>query len=98
MNRLSIFAFCLTTFTACSQTDSKVESPAGYDFSNPVSYAMSDELREISGITFRPGTNDSMYAIQDEAGVVFMWKNGSPGNVRQSRFGKHGDFEDVAIT
>jgi hypothetical protein len=98
MNRLLIGFFCLTTFTACSQNEQKAESPAGYDFNNPVTYTMPDELREISGITFRPGANDMMYAIQDEAGILFSWKNGEAKNLNQSEFGKHGDFEDIAIT
>lgn len=97
MNRLMI-GLSLMAFSACSQTEKKFDSPAGYDFNNPVVYKMPEELMEISGIAFAPGTNDTMYAIQDEDGKLFYWKNGKPEILSHAKFGKHGDFEDVAIT
>lgn len=98
MNRLMILILSLITFSACSQTEKKFESPAGYDFNSPVLYKMPDELMEISGIAFSPANNDTMYAIQDEEGKIFYWKNGKPEKLFQVKFGKHGDFEDIAIT
>lgn len=97
MNRLMI-GLSLIAFSACSQTEKKFDSPAGYDFNNPIVYKMPAELMEISGIAFAPGTNDTMYAIQDEDGKIFYWKNGKPEILSHAKFGKHGDFEDVAIT
>jgi uncharacterized protein YjiK len=93
-----ILILSLITFSACSQTKEKFESPAGYDFNNPVVYKMPEELMEISGIAFSPANNDTMYAIQDEEGKIFYWKNGKPEILSHAKFGKHGDFEDVAIT
>jgi uncharacterized protein YjiK len=93
-----ILVLSLITFSACSQTEQKFESPAGYDFNNPTVYKMPEELTEISGIAFSPANKDTMYAIQDEEGKVFYWKNGKPERLFQVKFGKHGDFEDIAIT
>lgn len=98
MNRLMIFVLSLMAFSACSQTEEKFESPAGYDFNHPIVYKMPEELMEISGIAFAPATKDTMYAIQDEEGKIFYWKNGKPDVLSHTKFGKHGDYEDVAIT
>ena len=98
MNRLMILALSLVTFSACSQTEKQFDSPAGYDFNHPVVYKMPEELMEISGIAFAPDNNTTMYAIQDEEGKIFYWKNGKPEILSQAKFAKHGDFEDVAIT
>lgn len=97
-SRILIILLSLIMCTACSQAKKKFESPAGYDFNRPVTYKMPEELLEISGISFYPGNKDTMYAIQDEEGKIFYWKNGKPDIVTQAKFGKHGDFEDVAIT
>jgi hypothetical protein len=98
MNRLMILILSLMTFSACSQTEEKFESPEGYDFNHPIVYKMPEELMEISGIAFAPATKDTMYAIQDEEGKIFYWKNGKPDILSHTKFGKHGDYEDVAIT
>jgi hypothetical protein len=100
MNKALILIFSLITATACSQTEEKkpMESPVGYNFNNPTIYKMPEELLEISGIAFRPGKKDTMYAIQDEEGKFFYWKNGNPKTLASSYFGDDGDYEDVAIT
>lgn len=98
MNRILTAALCLITFSACSKGEKNVQSPTGYDFSKPVKYKMPEQLAEISGIAFYPGRKDSLYAIQDEDGKLFYWKNGHPESTGESRFGKHGDYEDLGIT
>jgi hypothetical protein len=98
MNRLMILVLSLITFSACSQTEKQFDSPAGYDFNHPVVYNMPEDLMEISGIAFAPANNTTMYAIQDEEGKIFYWKNGKPETLAHAKFAKHGDFEDVAIT
>ena len=57
---------------------------------------MLDPLREISGITFNRGRNDTMYAEQDEEGKVFHFKLGD-NRIQATRFWKKGDFEDISI-
>lgn len=98
MTKLFTTALILLAFSACSKDKKKYESPAGYDFNRPDKKVMPEELREISGITFFPGKNDRLFAIQDEDGLLFYWHNGSPGPVAQIPFGKHGDYEDLAMT
>lgn len=100
MNKALVPIFCLITATACSQTEKQkpVESPPGYNFNSPVTYKMPEDLFEISGISFQPGRKDTMYAIQDEEGKFFYWKNGEPKTLAFSYFGDDGDYEDVAIT
>ena len=84
--------------SSCSQTKSSdVKSPAGYDLSKPVKYEMPTELLEISGIAFNSGDNSRIYAEQDEDGNIYYFRPGDK-QVSHAKFGKHGDYEDVAIT
>lgn len=57
---------------------------------------MPNSLYEISGITFNGINDDTIYAEQDEEGVLFYFKPGSK-TILQTKFGKKGDYEDVAI-
>ncbi|WP_413667613.1 SdiA-regulated domain-containing protein [Mucilaginibacter sp. Mucisp86] len=71
-------------------------SPPGYDLNNPVKYKMPEDLTEISGFAFHNGKNDSVYAEQDEEGFLFNLKLGDK-KANYTKFGKSGDYEDVAI-
>jgi len=71
-------------------------SPPGYDLNNPVKYKMPEDLTEISGFAFHKGKNDSVYAEQDEEGFLFNLKLGDK-KANYTKFGKSGDYEDVAI-
>lgn len=86
----------MISLVACAQDNKTFTSPPGYDFSQPVSYPLEEDLGEISGIAFEDGNPDLLYAEQDEKGKVFLWK---PGEAKASRvdFGKKGDYEDIAI-
>lgn len=70
-------------------------SPAGYDLSHPSTLELPAVLDEISGISFA-AESDTVYAIQDERGVVFHFK---PGDKRliAAKFAKKGDYEDVSL-
>ncbi|HEX4849991.1 MAG TPA: SdiA-regulated family protein [Puia sp.] len=57
---------------------------------------MPSELDEISGIAFNNGNSDTVYAEQDEAGKLFHFK-WNDKNLRITKFGPKGDFEDVAL-
>jgi hypothetical protein len=82
--------------TACSQKNRKFESPAGYNLNEPKKIVMPPSLAEISGLAFYQGNPDTIYAQEDESGKFYFLK---PGDKRSSfyKFGKHGDYEDVAI-
>jgi len=71
-------------------------SPANYDFNAPEKFTMTESLQEISGIAFNNLKNDTIYAIQDEEGKLFYWQLGSR-RISSAKFGKHGDYEDLAI-
>ena len=71
-------------------------SPAGYDLNNPVKYDMTSDLLEISGIAFNNGDAGTIYAEQDEEGKIFYFRPGD-SKVNQVKFGKPGDYEDVAV-
>jgi hypothetical protein len=86
------------SFISCTERADRNgnDSPKGYNLDKPIKYNMPDELLEISGITFNNGKSDSLYAEQDEEGKVFYFKLGDK-EVSHSRFGKKGDYEDIAI-
>jgi hypothetical protein len=85
----------LLTLGACSQP-LQIKSPAGYNLSKPQVFTMPPVLEEISGIAFKNGNADTIYAEQDEEGKLFYMRPGDkePGVIK---FGKKGDYEDVAI-
>ena len=87
---------CLLLIKCTNQQESKSPSPKGYDLTRPEKFELPDELTEISGIAFNKGNADIMYAEQDEKGTLFSLKPGSK-DVQRAKFGKNGDYEDVAI-
>jgi hypothetical protein len=81
---------------ACGDSGGPVASPPGYDLKSPEKFVMGDDLHEISGIVFLPGKDDSLYAIEDEDGRLFYFKPGGD-RAENVKFGKRGDYEDVAV-
>lgn len=67
-----------------------------YNLGKPEKFSMSESLLEISGICFYRGNSDTVYAIQDEEGKLFRVKWGVKKPLN-AKFGKKGDYEDVAI-
>lgn len=82
--------------TACSQKR-KFDGPKGYNINTPQKIVMPTSLQEISGIAFYKATPDTVYAEQDEDGKVFFLKPGDH-HATAFKFGKHGDYEDIAIS
>jgi uncharacterized protein YjiK len=72
------------------------KGPAGYDINQPEKFIMTSSLKEISGISFLNGKDDTTYAIEDEGGKLYYFSMGSD-KVNHSKFGKKGDYEDVAV-
>jgi len=88
------------TLLACAYRKEPGEEGAAkhrlpYDLSDPVKFFMPNILHEISGIAFS-NSDDTIYAEQDEEGILFRFVP-STQNIIQSKFGKKGDYEDVAI-
>jgi uncharacterized protein YjiK len=91
-------AACLL-WASCAQTqEQNYKSPKRYNLKEGAPYKMPEELLEISGITFHKGNPDTVFAIQDEDGKLYYGKlmEGTM-RVRHTKFGKHGDYEDIAI-
>jgi len=87
---------CLLLIRCVNQQQGKIKNPTGYDLTRPIKYELPDELTEISGIAFNKGNADTIYAEQDEKGTLFSFKPGSK-DIQRTKFGKSGDYEDVAI-
>jgi SdiA-regulated len=93
---ISRFFLCMLLLTGCTGAGNKTVLLKGYNLSEPERFLMSDHLLEISGICFYKGNGDTVYAIQDEEGKLFRlaWNIKKP---YASKFGKKGDYEDLAI-
>lgn len=101
MNKLNVFyklvLVCLIAISGAScKGQQRYDSPQGYDLNNPAKSFMPDLLTEISGIAFKSGKADKIYAEQDEEGKVYYF---TPGDIHlmYTKFGKKGDYEDIAI-
>lgn len=91
-----LFFIALSAFS-CSDNSAPVVSPPGYDLKNPQKFLMDEDLLEISGIVFLPGKDDSLYAIEDENGRLFYFNPADKSRPKHMKFGKSGDYEDVAV-
>ncbi|SEN08700.1 hypothetical protein SAMN05216436_11196 [bacterium A37T11] len=92
-----LFIIPLFLVTACAQSSkTSFPSPADYDLNKPEKFIMSDALHEISGISFFEGDPSVIYAEQDELGELYFFKLGD-AKIQKYKFGKKGDYEDVAI-
>jgi hypothetical protein len=83
-------------FFGCSNSHENEQTLKDYNLEDPEKFFMPESLFEISGITFYKGNPDTVYAIQDEEGKLFRL----PWGVKKqyhAKFGKKGDYEDVAI-
>jgi uncharacterized protein YjiK len=94
MNKPYLYILFLVFLSCTGKNDFK--SPRGYDLTRPEKFTVPEALDEISGISFYKGNKDTLYAEQDEKGEVFYMHLGDQkaGHVK---FGKKGDFEDMAI-
>lgn len=95
---MSIIAAAILLSISCANKTGTpgYDSPKGYNLNKPVKYYMPDGLLEISGIAFNNGKSDSVYAEQDEDGNIYYLKPGDK-QANYSKFGKKGDYEDIAI-
>ena len=96
---ITITRICLVLFAAigagCGAQEHK-PTPKDYNLNKPHKFSLPESLLEVSGIAFNKGKNDTIYAIQDEEGKLFRlaWDKAKQYN---SKFAKHGDYEDVSI-
>jgi hypothetical protein len=95
----SLYYYLLISFTLgalfcqCKNAIS-YKSPVGYDFNKPEKNILNQSLHEISGIAFSKGNDTSVFAIEDENGKLYSYTFANE-QLRKSKFGKKGDYEDV---
>lgn len=91
-----ISAFLILVTTACKSQRESTSNPNGYDLKMPEKFSLPESLLEVSGIAFRDGNHDTIFAIQDEDGSLFKlgWKDSKQQNIS---FAPSGDYEDLAI-
>ena len=87
---LSIFLFTCKTK---AQKES-FENTDSYDFANPKIINLPQVLDEISGIAYY-AKDTSVFAIIDEDGLLFKVSLNRPDDVKEWRFDKQRDFEDL---
>jgi hypothetical protein len=87
---------CALFQASCSSAQDHEEKLKDYDLNKPEKFFMPESLLEISGIAFKKGNRDTVYAIQDEEGKLFKlaWQ---VKKQTHTKFGKRGDYEDLAI-
>ena len=86
----------LLLILGCSPSPEEEQTVKQYKLDKPEKFFMPESLLEVSGITFYKGERDTIYAIQDEQGRLFRLALGEKKQYN-AKFGKHGDYEDVAI-
>lgn len=96
MKLVKVVLVCLSIVAihSCGGQKKEFTSPDGYDLNNPEKLIQKESLLEISGIA-PLGIGDTMLAVNDEEGKVFLvsWM----GNKNRAiKFSSQGDFEDVA--
>jgi SdiA-regulated len=92
---ISSLIFVSIFYNGCKQPP-KIEGFASYDLASPAILKMPSGLNEISGIAFNKGKPDTIYAEQDEEGRLFYFPVTSL-DIKHQKFGKKGDYEDIAI-
>jgi uncharacterized protein YjiK len=91
------YAYILfVVFLSCAGNKTETKNPSGYDLTKPEKFYMPDALHEISGISFYNGKSDTLFAEQDEKADLFYLHLGDK-EARHVKFGKKGDYEDMAI-
>lgn len=95
--RILLLALIAIT-SACGSSGPKAgnPSPPEYDLNNPEVTKLSDRLNEISGLAYY--TKDSgIFAIIDEAGVLYKLLRKEKVEVQHWKFSKAADYEDLVL-
>ena len=95
--RLTVFIVIFSIFFISCKTKAqkeKFENTETYNFANPKIINLPQSLDEISGIAYYP-KDTSVFAIIDEDGLMFKVSLNRPEEVKEWRFDKQRDFEDI---
>ncbi|WP_138483832.1 SdiA-regulated domain-containing protein [Dyadobacter bucti] len=91
-----LILFTLASLSGCNSLQKEHVDYKDYDLEKPEEFNMPESLFEISGIAFKKGNSDTVYAVQDEDGKLFRLGYGVNKQLH-AKFGKKGDYEDVSI-
>jgi len=80
---------------ACKEAQ-RYASPPGYEMTKPYVINLPAEVEEISGLTYY-GKDKSVFAINDENGILYKITPGSQTKMQRWKFAKQGDFEDLVL-
>src|SRR6476620_3467463 len=95
----SILLLAISVFlnTSCNLSKKeKFPDSDMYALSSPKVLELPEELDEISGIAYYP-KDTSVFAIIDEDGILYKIPLKNPHAVREWKFDKKRDFEDVVL-
>lgn len=82
---------------ACKQQPKKAfPTIPGYDLNAPIVIKLKSELDEISGVYYYP-KDTSVFAINDEAGLLYKIYIRNKIQMDKWKFDKSGDFEDLSL-
>lgn len=91
---------CMLTFglLACKTGNKPISTTdsSRYDLQHPVIIKLPEGLAEISGIVYYP-KDTSVFAIEDEAGVLYKISLTQKDLIQKWKFDKKHDFEDLAL-
>ena len=88
----------LSPVLACNTNKKKfsLNDTSRYDLLNPVTIKLPEGLAEISGIVYYP-KDSSVFAIEDEDGLLYKIYQNKKDDIRKWRFDKKHDFEDLVL-
>ncbi len=87
----------LGSILACNNTPKTVyPSPKGYSLASPELKKLPIELDEISGLSYS-AKDTSLYAIQDERGLLYKIRPFGNHNIERWPFANSGDYEDIVL-
>ena len=91
-------SFIAFLFFSCNSTDKKYSQNNNeqYDLQNPYVIKLPESLAEISGIAYY-AKDTSVFAIEDEHGLLYKIKLNQQNDIRKWRFDKRQDFEDLIL-
>lgn len=97
-----LYLLFISSISSCQSQSSKHENGKLQDAEassssliKSKSYVLPKTLNEISGITFLNNSNELVYAIQDEAGLIYTYDLSSGTITSQFEFGEDGDYEEI---
>ncbi len=98
-HKLFLTYFSVIAIITLSNCNAKVKKDSfknteAYDFANPKVINLPQALDEISGISYYP-KDTSVFAVIDEDGILYKVPLMDPSNVKEWRFDKQRDFEDL---